>query len=263
MKKILLLVALVALAWNASAWSKNQDEGVVILATNYLTPKAKSVVENYLGTSYSDDVAYLVSLEKEKINTYSKEVHYLHLNTSLQPASSDSNDAFRAIEESLAIVATRDSRSKEEVTAALRTVINLMCDMHYLSKVRIEGVEHSYKNFNVYCQANASGKNAEVYNRVQWSKFWDTYAKYHKGFFGQLWADDMAIRFGDRYEEFSKGNLRDWAQLNGEKAAQLYVGFTPECQISRIERLRLEELHYEMMGRAGMRLAKLLNEAIK
>ena len=48
----------------ANAWFKVCDEAVVILAAEHLTPKAKSVVDSYLGTKYGDDVQYLYALEK-------------------------------------------------------------------------------------------------------------------------------------------------------------------------------------------------------
>ena len=63
MKKIFLVIAFALVAYGASAWGVTQDEGVVILASKNLTAEAKSMVENYLGTSYLDDVKYLANLE--------------------------------------------------------------------------------------------------------------------------------------------------------------------------------------------------------
>jgi hypothetical protein len=79
MKKLLLIVALVAISFSAGAWNRQQDEGVVILASKHLTPKAKMVVDGYLGTDYADDLVYIYNLERRKRSPYSTEVHYIHL----------------------------------------------------------------------------------------------------------------------------------------------------------------------------------------
>ena len=73
----------------------------------------------------------------------------------------------------------------------------------------------------------------------------------------------MELCLGAQFEEFSKGSLNDWATQIGQKAAELYSRVNPEYVMTRRERNELEELNYEMMTRAGFRLAALLNNNIK
>ena len=263
MKKILLVVVLALVTLSAKAWTVQQDEGVVLLATKYLSPKAKMVVEEHLGTTYADDVAYLVKLEKKKQSPYSKNVHFLHLDANLQPMVVEGDDALKCVEQALALVSAYESHSKDEVTTALRTIINLMCDMHYISKIRIDGVAHSWHDFEVKRQVSASGSKAKEITRSKWSSFWNMYAGLHRGFYGELWAEDMDVCFGAKSGEFMQGTLREWASANGEVASKLYAKITPENTMLRIEFLELEDLHYEMMARAAYRLAALLNENLK
>ena len=264
MKKILLVVLLVFVAWNASAWNKAQDEAVVILASKHLTPTAKTLFDHYLGVSYADDVSYLPNLEKRKQSPYTKEVHYLHLDSSLQVKNGEGDDAVKAIEEAMNVVVNCTTRSKTEVVAALRTIINLMCDMHYLSKVRIEGVPHSWNDFTIQVQRSASGSKAKEFSSTKWGTFWYTYVTYHKGFHAELWAEDLEVCHGAQFAEFTKGGLRDWASENGSIALELYTGNAqPDAQMSRVERLELEDLNYAMIARAGFRLAALFNNALK
>lgn len=262
MKKILLAVAFVAVAFSASAWNRQQDEAVVIAASKHLTPKAKMVVDGYLGTDYADDLVYIYNLERRKRSPYSTEVHYIHLDDKLQIIAGDGDDAVRAIEEALAII-KKGTGSRHEITNAFRTIICLMCDMHCLSNVRLSNVPHSQSDFDVQVQRTASGPKMKEVSRVKWSKFWGGYNGHHKGFFAELWAEEMEVCHGADYAQITKGGLRDWASRNGAIAADLYTRINPTNAVTRVEFLKLEELHFEMMATAGFRLAALLNDTIK
>ena len=262
MKKVFLTLVLALTISVANAWEKHADEGVVVLATKHLTPKAKSVVQSYLGKSYLDDVYYLNTLEQKKLATHSNEIHYLHLDKDLKPMKVDGDDAFAAIENSLAIIRARDSYSKDEVIKALRTVINLMCDIHNFTYVRIEGIPHSQQHFKVTCYEADYGKR-KFTSLIKWTRFWLSYTIWHKGTSGDLWAEDIDLCLGSKREELSQGTLQDWVAQIGAKAAELYTRITPEYVMTRRERNELEDLNYEMMARAGYRLAVLLNENLK
>ena len=262
MKKIFLVVAFALIALSASAWGVTQDEGVVVLASKHLTPKAQTLLTKYLGTSYSDDVQYLYNLERKKKAIYGKEVHYLHLDSSLQPMNVEGDDALATLEKMIAVVRAHESHSDEEVTKALRTIINLMCDIHNFSNVRIEGVAHSQAEFNFQCYGGDIGKRKTA-NKVWWSRFWTAYAGWHPGFSGNLWAEDLELCHGKQREALSEGTLRDWVAQIAAEAAKLYERIVPEYEMTRRERNELESLNYEMIARAGYRLAALLNEVVK
>ena len=262
MKKILLVLAFALTVSVANAWNKMAEEGVVVLASKHLSSDAKSMLTKYLGDTYADDVQYLQTLERKKSANHTKEIHYLHLDNALLPAKVEGDDALTAIEQSLAVVRARNSYSAGEVRKALRTIINLMCDIHHLSNVRIEGVPHSQQDFTFLAYGGDIGKRKTT-SKMKWSKMWSAYSNWHMGFSGNLWAEDIEVCLGAKREELSKGSLNDWATQIGETASKLYAKITPEYTMTRRERNELEELNYEMMARAGYRLAVLLNEAVK
>lgn len=262
MKKIFLVVAFALVASVASAWSLTQDEGVVVLASKYLTPKAKAVFDNYLGESYLDDVQYLTNLEKKKKATHSQEIHYLHLDGNFQPLKVEGDDALVAIEKAIAVVRARDSHSKMDVTNALRTIINLMCDIHNFSFVRIDGIAHSQQEFTFKCYGGDVGKR-KVANKVWWSRFWNSYGGWHPGFSGNFWAEDLELCHGKQREEFAAGELNSWVAQIGAEAAKLYERIVPEYEMTRRERNELEYLNYGMIARASYRLAALMNDIVK
>lgn len=262
MKKIFLVLSLVLTISVANAWEKRPDEGVVLLATKHLTAEAKAMVVKYLGENYNDDVRYLNTLEQKKTAKHTHELHFLHLDSNLQPLRGDGEDALVAIEKSLEIVRARNSHSAEEVTTAFRVIINLMCDMHNFSYVRIEGVPQSQQPFIFTCYAGDIGSRKTTM-KIRWANFWHSYTYWHGGFSGDLWAEDMELCLGSKFAEYSQGNLNDWTKHIGEKAAELYARINPEYVMTRRERNELEMLNYEMMTRAGFRLAALFNELAK
>ena len=262
MKKIFLILALVMTVFVAGACEKQPDEGVFLLAKKHLSSEANAVIERYLGASYADDVLYLRTLEQKNQATHSKELRYLHLSSDLKPVGIDGEDALKGIEQSLAVVRSRDSYSTSEVRKALRVIINLMCDMHNFGYVRIEGIPHSQTDFSFSCYAGDYGKRKTTSN-YKWGRFWDIYTHWHRGFSGDLWAEDLELCLGSKREELSKGSLHDWAIQVGEKASELYARINSTYVMTRRERNELEELNYEMMARAGYRLAVLLNENLK
>ena len=261
MKKIFLLVAFALTVSVANAWHKNCNAGTVALAMKHLTPEAKSVADKYLGAAYEDDCGYIYTLERKKKANSTKEIHYLHLDKNFQPLSVEGDDALVAIEKALDVLRTRKSHSDAEVKAALRYVINLMCDIHNFSNIRIENIPHSQADFSFKRQKSEYKPNE--YTTYQWSTFWLKLSNSLGIFHADLWAEDMELCHGSKYAEFTKGTLRDWAADNGAKAAAYLAKISPDSVITLREYLEMDFANYDMVARAGFRLAALLNETIK
>ena len=261
MKKIFLLVAFALTVSVASAWHKNCNAGAVALAVRHLTPEAKSIVDKHLGAAYEDDCGYIYALERKKEVFFTKEVHYLHLDENFQPMSVEGDDALATIEKSLNVLRAHKSHSNAEVKKALRYVINLMCDIHNFSNIRIENIAHSQADFSFKRQKSEYKPNE--YITYQWSTFWLKLSNSLGVFHADLWAEDMELCHGGKYEEFTKGTLRDWAADNGAKAAGYLAKISPDSVITLREYLEMDFVNYDMVTRAGFRLAALLNEALK
>ena len=261
MKKIFLLVAFALTVSVASAWHKNCNAGVVALAVKHLTPETKSIVDKHLGTTYEDDCGYIYALERKKEVFFTKEVHYLHLDKNFQPLNVEGDDALAVIEKSLNVLRAHKSHSNAEVKKALRYVINLMCDIHNFSNIRIENIAHSQADFS-FKRQRSEYKPTE-YLTYKWSTFWLKLSNSLGVFHADLWAEDMDVCHAKNKAEFTKGELRDWVASNGAMAAELLSEITPENIMTLRRYLELDYLNYDMMARAGYRLAKLLNETIK
>ena len=179
MKRLSLLLVLLASVLVVNAWHRRCDEAIVIVATKHLTPDAKKMVKKYLGKSYADDVQYLYDTQREltkqkKLPKGARNIHDLHLDKDFKPKSMK-YDAYNATVEALEVIRNRKSHTANEVTEALRIVINLMCDMHHLSKVRLEGYPHSYKNFEYTIPMREWGPKAELTKTFKWRNAWKGY----------------------------------------------------------------------------------------
>lgn len=262
MKKIFLFLAFAFTVLAANAWTKVCDEAAVILASQHLTPEAKSVVDKYLGNKYGDDVQYLYALEKAKTATHSKDIHYLYLDKKLKPKKSKKGDAYTAINDALKVVKAHNTYSPKEVTTALRVIINAMCDMHYISNIRIDKIPHSKYDFE-YTRPNGDyGKRKNTTSKFKWSRTWAGF-NYPRGYSAAYRAYDMKLCLGDRYAEFTKGTLADWASDNGAIAARYLEIFQPDRTVAYMDYMMREDDSYDMLIKASCRLAALLNQTIK
>lgn len=262
MKKIVLLLMLVMSVSVANAWIKHCEEAVVILASENLTPKAKGVFDKYLGNRYGDDVQYLYALEKAKKAKHTEEIHYLHLNKKLQPKAKK-NDAYGEIVRALGVVRKHESASPAEVTAALRTIINLMCDMHTMANVRIANIPLSQDDFTFLTYTSEIGKKKFTTAKARWSKKWRNYCNYPNGFSAKYRAHDFRIYLGNRFAEYSKGTLADWATESGKMAAHYLDMCRPDKVVSFGDFRIMDDVNYEQMVKASCRLAALINETVK
>ena len=261
MKKVFLFLVFAMIVSVANAWHKNSEAGVVVLATKYLTPEAKALVEKHLGTRYEDDVDCLYYWQMKKRADYTNEIHYLHLDKDFQPLSVEGDDAYAALEKALTVVRAHKLQSDAEVKTALRYVINLMLDIHNLSQIRIENIPHSQADFKFKRQKSEYKPNE--YKLYKWSTFFTVQSNAYAVFHADLWAEDMDLCHGKHREEYSKGELRDWVSANGALAAEILSEISPDCVTTLRRILELDFLNYDMMARAGYRLAVLLNDALK
>lgn len=239
---------------------KRVFEGAMILAQRNLSEDGKAFVKSFLGQSFYEDTQFLYGLEKKKTATHAPEIHYLYLDKDLRPLKVEHDNVIAGIESAMEIVRTREGRERPEVVMALRTIINLMSDMHLISHVRIESIPHSMQDFKILCYSGDTPKYNKRKHPVTWSRFWSIYDAWHSGMTGAMWANDYEMAYGDKAKAYSAGSLYDWAADMGKIASGIYQWAAPEYEMPRIQRNDLQELHFEQMAKLGYRLAVLLDQ---
>ena len=263
MKKIVvtLLMAVVALSVSAQTnnWERRVYEGSMILAQRNLSEDGKAFVKSFLGQSFYEDVQFLYNLEKKNKATHSADIHFLYLDKELRPMKREGADLIKEIEAAVAIVKDREGRERQEVVNALRTIINLMCDMHTIGHIRLEAYPHSMQDFKIWSYSGDTPKYNKRKHQVTWSRFWSIYDAWHNGMTGNMWADDYELAYGEKAKSASAGSLYDWAADCGKTASEVYEWAKPDYEMPRIQRNDLQELHFEMMAKLGYRLSVLLD----
>ncbi|MBR6655917.1 MAG: hypothetical protein IKL20_04870 [Alistipes sp.] len=263
MKKVALLLLSVFAVIGASAQTgasmKRVLEGSMILAQRNLSEDGKEFVRSFLGQSFYEDVQYLYYLEKKNQAEYSSDIHFLYLDKNFRPMKREGDDLIATIEASMAIVRDREGRERAEVVMALRTIINLMSDMHNIGHVRLESVPHSMQDFKIWRYNGDTPKYIKRKYQVEWSRFWNVYSGSHSGMTGAMWADDYELAYGAKANEYAAGSLYDWVADIGKSANEIYKWAVPDYEMSRIQRNDLEDFYFEMMAKLGYRLAKMLD----
>ena len=226
MKRFVLFAVLAMVALGAKAqvhgWEKRVYEGSMILAQRNLSEEGKAFVDRFLGKSFYEDVQFLYGLEKKQQNTHSKDIHFLYLDKELRPMKHEGDDLIKGIEGAIEIVRTRDGRERQEVVNALRTIINLMCDMHTIGYIRLESYPHSLEDFKIYCYSGDTPKYNKRKHQVTWSRFWSIYDAWHNGVTGKMWAEDYELAYGEKAKAAAAGSLYDWAADCGKTASEIY-----------------------------------------
>ena len=267
MKKLLLfavsLFAISSVSAQLSGFEKRVLDGSMILAQRTLSEEGKAFVKKYLGQSFYEDVQSLYELEKKGQATHSADIHYLYLDKDFKPLRTNPENLISEIEKAIAVVRDRENRSRNEVANALRTIINLMSDMHNIGHVRLESVPHSMQDFNIACWGGDTPRYKKRTTPVQWSKLWSSYDSKHSGMTSNLWAVEYEWAHSDKAKEFTAGTLYDWAADMGKIANEMYKWAAPGYEMTRFQRNSLEDLHYEMMAKLGYRLGALLESLAK
>lgn len=263
MKRLILFMLSVFAVYCVSAQTgpstKRVFEGSMILAQRHLSEDGKAFVKSFLGQSFYEDVQYLYHLEKKNQASHSNDIHFLYLDKNFRPMKREGDDLIAKIEESMAVVRDREGRERAEVVNALRTIINLMCDMHNIGHVRLESVPHSMQDFKIWRYSGDTPKYNKRKFQVEWSRFWNVYSGSHNGMTGTMWADDYELAYGAKAKEYASGSLYDWAADVGRTANEIYKWAVPDYEMSRIQRNDLEDFYFEMMAKLGYRLATMLD----
>lgn len=252
MKRLFLIVALIASVFTAQAWTKIVNGASHLIARKYMTEQAVAEYDR------------IASLKVEYKWTPIKN-DKVALDANLQAVAADEKDIVVRIEKALDVLRNRKNHSELEQYAALVTLQNLVPNFHNVARISIEGIDHSQQDFEFTWTAGKEGsKKYEKRGTLTWSRFWtNNFCFWHQGWDSEYYAYDIDLRFGKQREQMQQGDLRTWAHEMGEMAKPLYEKWQPGCTMNNEHRLIYEDIHLSNVARAGYRLAVLLNDVLK
>lgn len=263
MKKIITILFAVALIVNnAYAFKAFGHQTIAALAERHLTETAKKEVHAILKADMTKHAMWLYSLRNNPELAHTQEWQIATLNTEGKSMTTYENDAVVVLERAVEILRNRKNEGDSLVQASLRTVIQLVGDIHCLGNIQIDGNEAT-KGFNFTTFAITKGSSAgekEIRRGYTWRILWHNYTNRHDVFSPQYYAADLEIGHNSKKAEYEKGTPRFWAENVGEDVVRSLAVFYPDALIKSEMVHRYETLHDKCMVKAGYRLAALLNE---
>ncbi len=256
MKKIIAVVFALAMMVNeAYAFKALGHQTIAALAEKHLTDKAKGEVKAILKSDMSKNAMWIFSLRKNKALAHTQQWMVATLNAEGKSVTTDPNDGVVAIEKAIEVLRNRKNESDSLVLASLRTVIQIVGDIHNPANIRIEGNEAT-KGFEYKILKSKSPKTS-------WFAVWHNYANRHDVFSPEFYAYDIDIFASEKKAEYEKGTPRFWAENVGEDVVRCLDVIYPGAEVSMTVHNNNEYLYDKCMAKAGYRLAALLNDIFK
>lgn len=267
MKSILRYIAVVALlvtGGEALAWNRLGQNTIATLAERHLTAEAKAEAHRILGGNLASGTWYLNDLRKEEATKGCWSWSFVAVDEQLKSTTTSPKDGIVRLEECIETLRHRADHNAAEVNVALRTTISILCMMHNVSHVRLANEPLSKKNFALNISNGKPGKK-EAISKSNWRKFWESsYIARHSCFSPEMYAEDVDLYCSEMFAEWSKGSPRDWvAEFASTECKPLYKWAKDGYYMTREHHNRYEAVNDRSMGRAGIRLATLLNELLK
>ncbi|MBQ7341818.1 MAG: hypothetical protein IJW42_01005 [Alistipes sp.] len=264
--KYMVCLTLVLTAGNAWAWNKMGHEAMAILASERLTPQAQDMVSKILPEGDLHTNAYWLNTLK-KDNKYAATRHWHHTTLDAQGRSTtqNANDGIVQLERNIEILRNRQEHSDSLVVAALNTVVHLVGDLHCVAHIRFEDIPHS-KGFGFYRSNGKSmnPKDKKSCPRTSWYKIWSHwYFALHGGFSSEMYANDIKLCQGDKFNEYASGTPREWVEDMGREARPLLAKIQPNGVLDSTTALNWELIHERCVAKASVRLAVILNDIFK
>ena len=259
MKKIFLLIAFVATVVSAQAWNGVVDRAAYLIARKHMTKEAAAEYNRLWELRKKVDYKWVAD-KNAKVS----------LDADLRSTTTCEKDVVVRIEKAVDVLRNSTKHTEKEQVEALETLRKLIVELHTISRIAIEDIEYSQNDFEFTWSSNREGPSPDKRDKYEnrgkltWHKLWSSnFCFWHQGWSSEYYAYDIDLRFGRLREQAMQGSVRDWAHQMGERAKPMYEWAEPGMLLRNEPRLNLEDVHLEMVARAGYRLAALLNQIVK
>lgn len=259
MKRIIFAIAFVATVFTAQAWTKLVDNASFLIAEKYMTESAKAEYNRILALKEIVDYKWVADKEMKVL-----------LDADLCSTTTCEKDIVVRMERAIEVLRNREKYSDAEQYKALLNLRKLNIELHTISRVAIDGVEHSQRDFEFTWSSNREGPSPDKIDKYEkrgkltWHKLWSSnFCFWHQAWSSEYYAYDINLRFSKLRGSAMQGTVRDWAHEMGLRAKPMYEWAKPGMLLRNEPRLNLEDIHLEMVARSAYRLAAILNENLK
>ena len=255
MKKVLLLAAALLMLQvdTASAWGRTGHDAIAYIAECHLTPRARRVIERYLGHSIVYDASWMDDWRSEPQYAWGRTIHSASVDDQFEYMPDKRGDVVSGLERSIETLADYRTQDDSTVVACLRCIIPFMGDLHCPGHVRYGGGK--LKSYPVYF-------NGRKYN---YHTVWDDVILESCHRWSYLEYGHQLDRCTRReIRAICRGTVRDWFRENALASRHIYEQAAPGQEFTTREVKsflnRNHPLAEQQLQRAGYRLAHVLNE---
>ena len=262
MKKILIIVAALAVSFDALAWGGLGHRTVAEIAERHLTPKAKANIEKYTGgTPLANYATWMDGLKNQPVFKEATRGWHASIVGPDCKTSQELRDKYRKGRDSATglleleqMLKKRQKLSDSVVMFALKSMIHMVGDMHCPAHLRYTDNRNEGK-FTVY----RNNKSTSLHS------VWDTGVLTYKH---RKWSYD---KYADKLDTYSKKEIRmatngwveDWLEDAARDIRHTIDWVAKGDHLTDEFYEKAQPLAHLEVQKSGYRLAKYLNTVFK
>jgi hypothetical protein len=267
--RIALAAAWILLAYAPTvfAWGDKGHRVVAIVAEGRLDPQARQAVQSLIGPSSLRDVSMWADhIRRDRPET--ARWHYVDIpldRIDYDPARDctrpRAGDCVVGATERFQRVLADSKRSRSERAEALRFITHFVADIHQ----PLHGADNRDRGGNdvpvVFFGAVLNQSSGKPWNL---HAVWDTGLIERRGLSVSEYARCLARQVGrDSASDIERGTVVDWVLESHRAAVETSYRLPPDRSLGEDYADRALPMVDEMLAKAGVRLAKLLNDALR
>lgn len=268
LKNLALIAALILITVPSFGWGRRIHSAIAYIAEQHLTSKAKKTINEILDGksmvyygSWLDDYRKQMTIEYIDENgekTIRTIPHSFKTDNERNVIKQDNGEAINIICKSITVL--EDYKNVDDSTrlAAMQCIIHLVGDIHCPAHVKFSDFDKKNPDKKYDATKVIFGND-----KARMHSIWDTKIIDHTtagGVYDLAYLADRATK--EEIKEIQKGDPYDWGQEIADRTACVWTVRNGDVITSEYM-LKHRELALDQIQRAGLRLAKVMNNLFK
>ncbi|TAI46607.1 S1/P1 nuclease [Flagellimonas allohymeniacidonis] len=255
MKNLCIFLFLLPYLVSANFWGKTGHRVTGAIAENHLTPKAKRALNDLLdGHSLAFVSTFADEIKADRSNSRFFAWHFVNYPLDVRYEDSEKSeygDVVMAIEECIRIIKDENS-SREDRVFYLKLLVHFVGDLHQPMHA---GRGDDRGGNDIQLQWFGEGTNLH--------RVWDKNLIESYGMTYTELADELDRVPRKQKKKIQEGTIYDWVHESHQLAAQIYDSAKVGEKLAYRYTYDYNDLLFQQLQKAGLRLAQVLNDVFK
>lgn len=255
MRSFYVILFFLPLLASGNFWGKTGHRVTGAIAENHLTPKAKKAINNLLdGHSLAFVSTFADEIKADRVYSGFFAWHFVNYPMDMRYEDSEKSeygDVVMAIEECIKIVRDKNSKRADRVFY-LKMLVHFVGDMHQPLHA---GRGDDRGGNDIQVQWFGEGSNLH--------RVWDKNLIESYGMTYTELADELDRVPKKKRKTIQEGTIYDWVDESHELASVLYDSAKVGDKLGYQYAYNYNDVMFEQLQKAGLRLAKVLNDLFK